>query len=124
MTYKYKITQGVCEQFPYVFIGWDRVRDSLLKHQIPDALITQYEDVYSGTVEADSPAIALEELFRIFNIEHPEDYRGRSLSVSDIVILGDADGNNANTWFCDIFGWQNITDWIQKHCSVDAPSLD
>ena len=30
----------------------------------------------------------LNDVFRIFNIEHPEDYEARSLSVGDVVRLG------------------------------------
>ena len=40
-----------------------------------------YDKVFEGTVEARD----LEDVFRIFNIDHPDGYRGRSLSVSDIV---------------------------------------
>lgn len=40
-----------------------------------------YDTVFDGEVDGDT----LEDVFRIFNIERPEGYRGRSLSVSDIV---------------------------------------
>jgi len=31
----------------------------------------------------------LEDIYRRFNIDHPEDFRGHSLSVSDVVVLHD-----------------------------------
>lgn len=40
-----------------------------------------YDTVFDGEVDGDT----LEDVFRIFNIERPEGYQGRSLSVSDIV---------------------------------------
>ena len=44
----------------------------------------------------------LEELFYIFNMAHPEDYQGRSLSVSDIVKLND------EYYFCQSAGWKKV----------------
>lgn len=47
-----------------------------------------YELVYTGTLTQEgSDMEKLENLYRIFNIEHPQDFTGHSLSVSDIVAL-------------------------------------
>lgn len=51
-----------------------------------------YNVVYSGKLEAKLKnkreiMIQLEKYYEIFNIDHPADFRGRSLSVSDIVAL-------------------------------------
>lgn len=40
-----------------------------------------YEAVYAGEVDA----ATLEDVYAIFNNEHPKDFQGRSLSVSDII---------------------------------------
>jgi len=32
--------------------------------------------------------LVLERIFEFFNIEHTENFKGRSLSVSDVVLLG------------------------------------
>ena len=45
----------------------------------------------------------LEECFYIFNMKHPKDYRGRSLSMSDIVFIDD------KGYYCDAFAWSNVT---------------
>jgi hypothetical protein len=48
--------------------------------------------VYEYTGEIcfiNSDEATLEEIFRIFNIDVPEDYRSSSLSVGDIVMLND-----------------------------------
>lgn len=62
-----------------------------------------YEKVFEGTVEADN----LEDIYRIFNIAHPDGYKGRSLSVSDVVGIKASEG-----WlysYCDIFGYKPIS---------------
>lgn len=64
-----------------------------------------YEKRYARTDAVDdytSPIDYLEELFREFNIDHPADYTGRSLSVSDVVIL------DGVAYFCDDFGWKKL----------------
>lgn len=40
-----------------------------------------YDKVYDKEVDCSN----LEEVYTLLNIDHPEDYRGRSLSVSDVV---------------------------------------
>lgn len=57
-----------------------------------------YEKVYEGEFESGN----LEELFQIFNIHHPEDFKGHSLSVSDVVIM------EGVAYYCDSFGWEQI----------------
>ena len=50
-----------------------------------------YELIYTGALSKDRSQIEkLEDLYRIFNIEHPQDFTGHSLSVSDIVALKQA----------------------------------
>ena len=45
----------------------------------------------------------LEMMFYKFNMERPEDFKGHSLSTSDIIIL-----NDDAMWFCDSYGWQEL----------------
>ena len=50
-----------------------------------------YELVYTGALTKDGSQIEkLEDLYRIFNVEHPQNFVGHSLSVSDIVALKQA----------------------------------
>ena len=42
-------------------------------------------DCYELVFDGDLPVQTSEDVFRIFNLEHPDGYRGRSMSVSDIV---------------------------------------
>jgi len=47
-----------------------------------------YELIYTGPLTSDGSRLdKLEDIYRTFNIDHPTDFRGHSLSVSDIVAL-------------------------------------
>ena len=56
-------------------------------------------DVDVGGVDANAD---LEEIFRIFNLQHPDDYVGRSMSVSDVVEYA------GKHYFCDSLGFAEI----------------
>jgi len=62
-----------------------------------------YECVYEGTVQADH----LEDVYRIFNVDRPHDFKGHSLSVSDVVeIIGE---DAISTFhYCDSIGFKEI----------------
>ena len=50
-----------------------------------------YELIYTGALTKDGSQMEkLEDLYRVFNIEHPQDFTGHSLSISDIVALKQA----------------------------------
>lgn len=65
--------------------------------------IHEYKSIYTGYIPGNDPHEILEKLYIMFNVNHPSDYRGRSLSVSDLVALEDT-----GTYFCDSFGWKQI----------------
>jgi len=74
--------------------------------------ITDYVMVYSGKCEPQEHIMdLLENLFYIFNEEHPSDYHAASLSVSDLVCLIDTN-NKREWWFVDGFGFKNYNDDI------------
>ena len=61
-----------------------------------------YRKVYEGTVEAEN----LEDVFYIFNMDHPREFRARSLSMSDVVEVIE---NNCSTFhICDTFGFKEV----------------
>ena len=71
--------------------------------------ISDYGYVYSKYVDEKNfigDMDILETLYGIFNIDHPKDYAGRSLSVSDVVQLGN------KYYYCDRLGWKDITEYI------------
>jgi hypothetical protein len=63
-----------------------------------------YDKVFEGSVRCET----LEDVYCVFNIGHPSDYRGRSLSVSDVVEIKNEDGNST-FHFCDSIGFQEIS---------------
>lgn len=61
-----------------------------------------YDRVFSGEVEAGD----LEDVYRIFNIEKPEKFRGRSMSVSDVVEVTESDSVRQGCYYCDAIGFK------------------
>ncbi len=61
-------------------------------------------DSYELVFKGDLPIKRLDDIYRIFNLEHPEGYKGRNMSVSDIVW---ADG--LGCFFCDSIGYKRVT---------------
>ena len=63
-----------------------------------------YKKVFEGEIDDPGRTIAevLDDLFYIFNHNHPEGFQGHSLSVSDVVVLEDV------WYFCDSFGWVDV----------------
>lgn len=98
MNYKFSIYQLKESARDKMFLDLDFLAR---KNAKPD--INDYEEVFSGTIEGDSDISTLEDLFYIFNLDHPKGYDGHSLSVSDVVKL-----NDDALWYCDSFGWKKI----------------
>ena len=73
-----------------------------------------YELIYVGNLselQEQTEGEMLEAIYEKFNIDHPEDYRGHSLSVSDIVVLHQNGENSAH--FVDSFGFTGLSDFMQ-----------
>ena len=73
-----------------------------------------YELIYVGELselQEQTQGETLEAIYEQFNIAHPEDYRGHSLSVSDIVVLHQNGKNSAH--FVDSFGFTRLPDFMQ-----------
>ena len=69
-----------------------------------------YELVYTGALTKDDSQIEkLEDLYRIFNVEHPQDFIGHSLSVSDIVALKQA--GVVSYHYVDSIGYKELTNF-------------
>ena len=64
---------------------------------------TLYDKVYEGDVACNG----LEDVYRMFNMEHPPEYTGRSLSVSDVVEIKSGPVE-PGFYFCDSIGFQKV----------------
>jgi len=71
--------------------------------------IASYDAVYKGTLE---PGMTLDSLYTKFNVERPEDFKGHSLSVSDVIVVSDEHGKTA--WFVDSFGFTQLPDFFTQ----------
>ena len=63
-----------------------------------------YELVYSGSLDDFDDSNKLEAIYTKFNLDRPEDFKGHSLSVSDIIVLN----NEAN--YVDTYGFVDVSD--------------
>lgn len=63
-----------------------------------------YDKLFEGEVGCGN----LEDVFQMFNLSHPAGYRGRSLSVSDVVAVCDPNTGVERYYFCDSIGFKEI----------------
>lgn len=101
---KIKIYQVNMERDPndVCFMGYDRLE----KFQgTTDIDSTIYDKVFEGEVNC----FTLEKLYEIFNREHPAGYKGRSMSVSDVVEIVDGMTGKSYFHFCDSFGFKEVS---------------
>ena len=78
---------------------------------------SHYDKVYSGSTDNKASANeVLESLFVKFNLHFPTDYRGRSMSVSDVVVLKENGTDKA--YFCDSFGFVQVPQFIQSALKI------
>ena len=68
-----------------------------------------YELIYTAPLTAD---ITLNSIWEKFNIDHPKDFKGHSLSISDIVVLHQNGKNTAH--YVDSIGFQKVPEFLQE----------
>lgn len=66
-----------------------------------------YQMVYAAEL---SPGETLEDIYTRFNIDHPEDFKGHSLSVSDVVVLHEKGSDIA--YYVDSIGFKELPDFF------------
>jgi len=93
------------EEHGFAFWGLDFLKRVL--GETPTTETPKLEYVLKYKSELDLPSddmVALAELYELCNLRHPVDYKTRSMSVSDIVVL---DGKE---YFVDSFGFELVKD--------------
>ena len=78
-----------------------------------------YELVYSAPL---APETSLEDIYTCFNIDHPKDFKGHSLSVSDVVVLHQ-DGQNA-AHYVDSAGFRQVPEFLQEQKQLTPDDLE
>ncbi len=85
------------------------LRRNLLSDDFKEIQPGNYNLIYTGElsdIRGQTQSQRLNALFEKFNIDHPADYKGHSLSVSDVVVLH-VDGKNS-THFVDSYGFTEL----------------
>lgn len=84
------------------FLGLDTLERFQHSKEVDPVL---YDRVYDGKLDCNS----LETIYQKFNVDHPADYKGRSLSVSDVVEIRGSDTLNPGFYFVDSIGFKSIS---------------
>lgn len=84
------------------FLGLDTLERFQHSKEVDPVL---YDRVYDGKLDCNS----LETIYEKFNINHPADYKGRSLFVSDVVEIRESDTLNPGFYFVDSIGFKSIS---------------
>ena len=101
------------ETLDYRFEPLDAIRNNGLSVK-PE----NYEQVYTAPLtEKDS----LESIYTRFNIDRPADFKGHSLSVSDIVVLHQDGKDTAH--YCDRFGFSQVPEFLQPERAAEVTIL-
>lgn len=87
----------------YHFEPYDRLQAAGLSVQA-----TNYDLIYTAEL---TPGTSLEDIYTRFNIDHPKDFKGHSLSVSDIVVLHQNGENTAH--YVDSFGYREVPEFLR-----------
>ena len=80
---------------------------------------TNYELVYSAEL---TPGTSLEDIYTRFNIDHPKDFKGHSLSVSDVVVLHQNGRDTAH--YVDSFGYKDVPEFLQEQKQLTPDDLE
>ena len=92
-------------------VRWQSLANYTAERGAPNA--ADYDRVYEcgraalGIISID-PADILEKVYRVFNIDKPADFKGHSLSVSDVVTLDGA------AWYVDVYGFKKLENFKEE----------
>ena len=78
-----------------------------------------YELVYSAELTLGT---SLEDIYTRFNIDHPKDFKGHSLSVSDVVVLHQNGQDTAH--YVDSFGYKSVPEFLQEQKQLTPDDLE
>lgn len=99
--YQYEIFQTNARQ-EFAFMSWDIAT----KHGWS---FDSYKFVWNGDDEARDDLDLLEHLYEVFNEHRPSEFKRHSLSVSDIVSVYGENDIEPTYYYCNSYGWANIT---------------
>ena len=95
----------------YHFEPYDRLQAAGLSVEA-----TNYDLIYTAEL---TPGTSLEDIYTRFNIDHPKDFKGHSLSVSDIVVLHQNGENTAH--YVDSIGYREVPEFLWEQTRQLTP---
>lgn len=99
----YQLKRGD-ETRDFRFIPYDRLQAAGLAVDPAN-----YDLVYTAPL---APDMSLDDIFTRFNIDHPADFKGHSLSVSDVVVLHQTEQDTAH--YVDSIGYQQVPEFLRE----------
>ena len=103
-----QLREDVDDNIPLIFANY-----SYLQKKEMEPEIDRYEVVYHGSISVyEDVDRQLEDLYVKFNIDHPNDFRGHSMSVSDIVALKVA--GEVSFHYVDSVGFQKLENFMKS----------
>lgn len=95
--------------------------DWLDEHQI-NPVISDYDEVYSGNLaDIDFKQHKLDGIYQKFNVDHPADFRGHSLSVSDVIVLNQKGKETA--YYVDSFGFKELPEFFKERTKLKISEI-
>ena len=91
-----------------MFRNYEFMTETLKLDKVPSE---SYDKIYDGEVDCKTK----EDIYTKFNIDHPEDFRGHSLSVSDVVEIYESNTVKNGFYFCDSVGFREV-DFTPELC--------
>ena len=76
---------------------------------------SRYDKIYEAQAGADD--YTLDRIYYKFNVARPGDFRGHSMSMSDVVVLN-IDGEKT-AWYCDQIGFKEIPGFCKAQDQVE-----
>lgn len=95
--------------------------DWLDEHQI-NPVISDYDEVYSGNLDdIEFKQHKLAGIYQKFNVDHPADFRGHSLSVSDVIVLNQKGKETA--YYVDSFGFKELPEFFKERTKLKISEI-
>lgn len=111
----YQLNRDKDEQ--YLFEPLDRLTEcglSVERQNYSPVYVAPLDDI-STYISESTRIIGLEKIYECFNLDHPRDFTGHSLSVSDIVALQIK--GNAFAYYVDSVGFQKIKNFFGENAA-------
>lgn len=106
----YQLKRGD-ETRDYRFEPYDRLQAAGLSVEA-----VNYDLIYTAPL---APDMTLEDISVRFNIDHPKDFKGHSLSTSDVVVLHQNGQDTAH--YADSYGYREVPEFLQEQTPQLTP---